>query len=113
MVDLSFLETFTKGDMKKMKRYITIYLRIAPEIFEHMEQHVVNKDWEQLRIKAHSLKPQADYMGIPSLKSVLVEIEQSVHEKKVERLPELYEKAVTIHLASIPYLKAFVDSAVV
>jgi HPt (histidine-containing phosphotransfer) domain-containing protein len=110
MVDLSFLENFTKGDTQKMKRYINIYLSIAPEAFSQMKQHVLNKEWEQLRVKAHSLKPQADYMGIPSLKAVLVEIEQNVQRGRLTRLSELYKKAHRIHTQSIPYLKRFVNS---
>lgn len=108
MVDLSFLEKFTKGDTKKMKRYINIYLSIAPETFKQMEQHVLDKDWEQLRIKAHSLKPQSDYMGIPSLKSVLIEIEQDVHKEKFGELNKLFDSASKIHTESIPYLKKFI-----
>ena len=111
MVDLSFLEKFTKGDTRKMKRYINIYLGIAPGTFEQMEQHVIDQDWEQLRIKVHSLKPQADYMGIPKLKAVLEEIEQSVQKAKFERLFALFEKASAIHIESVPLLKVFTDSA--
>lgn len=111
MVDLSFLETFTKGNKEKMKRYINIYLSITPETFKNMEQNIIDQDWEQLRINAHSLKPQVDYMGIPNLKSALIEIENNVYEEKVERLNELYEKAATIHLASIPFLEAFIESS--
>ena len=48
MVDLSFLERFTKGDTHKMIRYIRIYLDIAPDAFEQMGQHVVDQDWEHL-----------------------------------------------------------------
>ena len=38
MVDLSFLVSFTKGSEEKMKRYINIYLSVAPGVFEKMEQ---------------------------------------------------------------------------
>lgn len=110
MIDLSYLEKFTKGDTKKMKRYIDIYLNIAPETFQKMEQDINNKDWEQLRIKAHSLKPQADYMGIQGLKAVLVDIEKNVLEEKFEKIHELYEKASAIHFESTPLLKSFIDS---
>ena len=110
MVDLSFLETFTKGNKEKMKRYINIYLSIAPGIFENMTQNIIDQDWEQLRINAHSLKPQADYMGILGLKSVLVEIEKNVYENHFDQLSKLLEKASNIHINSTPYLSAFVDS---
>jgi HPt (histidine-containing phosphotransfer) domain-containing protein len=106
MVDLSFLEKFTKGDKKKMKRYIKIYLSIAPATFQDMEQHVKTQDWEELRIKAHSLKPQADYMGIPSLKAVLMEIEESVQNKQFGKLAGLFEEALSIHSQSVPQLKS-------
>ena len=39
MVDLSYLESFTKGNSVKMKRYINIYLSIAPQTFQDMERH--------------------------------------------------------------------------
>ena len=34
MVDLTFLEKFTKGDKNKMKRYINMYLSVAPNTLE-------------------------------------------------------------------------------
>ena len=110
MVDLSFLVSFTKGSEEKMKRYINIYLSVAPGVFEKMEQNIIEQDWDQLRINAHSLKPQADYMGIPALKAILIEIEQSVHEGQFKILPNLYEQASRIHTESIPYLEAVVKS---
>ena len=108
MIDLYFLEKLTKGDKNKMARYINLYLNIAPNIFENMKRNLEDSDWEQLRINAHSLKPQADYMGIPSLKSALMEIEQNVQNKNLQSLHENYNKAFRIHIASMPYLKAFV-----
>ena len=57
MVDLTFLRKFAKDDPKKMKRYISLYLDVAPKTFEEMQRNLTNGDWEQLRINAHSLKP--------------------------------------------------------
>jgi HPt (histidine-containing phosphotransfer) domain-containing protein len=68
MVDLAFLKKFAKDDPQKMKRYISLYLEVAPNTLEEMKRNLENEDWEQLRINAHSLKPQADFMGIESLK---------------------------------------------
>ncbi len=110
MVDLSFLEKFTKGNKEKMKRYINIYLSIAPDTFKNMEQNIFDKNWEQLRINAHSLKPQADYMGIDNFKPILIEIEQNVYEGKTEALNDLFEKASGMHAESVPFLKEFIDS---
>ena len=96
MVDLSFLKQFTKDDSKKMKRYITLYLDIAPKTFEEMHRNLKNKDWEQLRINAHSLKPQADFMGVSSLKEELIKIEEAVRSNNVDILESLYNSAQKI-----------------
>ena len=51
MVDLTFLKTFTRDDPKKMKRYISLYLDVAPKTFEEMQRNL--KDGEP------ALKPTA------------------------------------------------------
>ena len=104
-IDLTFLKKFTKDDPTKMKRYIGLYLDVAPKTFDEMKRNVANDDWEQLRINAHSLKPQADFMGINNLKEELVKIEEAVrpiilkclkicwiHRLKLLRIARLYLK---------------------
>lgn len=109
MVDLSFLEKFTKGNPDKMKRYISMYLDSTPKLFEDMEKYLKNKDWEQLRISAHSLKPQAELIGIPSLKNSLIEIENEIKQQSFNSLNTIYSKAYNIHIASQGILKKRID----
>ncbi len=97
MVDLSFLEKFTKGNPDKKKRYISLYLDVAPKTFDRMKQNLEEDDYEQLRINAHSLKPQADFMGISELKNVLIEIENEVNNRVYTTLNILFEKARSLH----------------
>ena len=97
MTDLSFLEKVTKGDKTKMKRYITMYLDMAPKIFDQMRENIETKDWAALAINAHSLKPQADYMGLVDLKEALIQIEDSVKNKTTADIPSIYERAYRIH----------------
>lgn len=105
MVDLSFLEKFTKGDSKKMKRYISLYLDVVPKTFEEMQHNLENRDWEQLRINAHSLKPQTDFMGIQSLKEVLITIEEAVKENKLDNINAHLNLAKDISINSANSLK--------
>jgi HPt (histidine-containing phosphotransfer) domain-containing protein len=100
MIDLSFLEKFTKGNTSKMKRYITMYLSTAPEIFERMNENIAQENWSDLAINAHSIKPQADFMGIKSLKKILIEIENGVKIGEYENLKGLSQKAFDIHKKS-------------
>jgi HPt (histidine-containing phosphotransfer) domain-containing protein len=100
MIDLSFLEKFTKGNTSKMKRYITMYLSTAPDIFERMNKNITQENWSDLAINAHSIKPQTDFMGIKSLKNILIEIENAVKNEEYESLKVLYQKAYEIHKKS-------------
>ncbi len=109
MVDLTFLKKFTKNDAQKMKRYIGLYLDVAPKTFEEMKRNLKNEDWEQLRINAHSLKPQADFMGIISLKDELIKIEEAVKAKENEILETLFSTSHKIAADSEIILKNMLE----
>ena len=109
MVDLTFLKKFTKDDSKKMKRYISLYLDVAPKIVEEMQRNLHSKDWEQLRINAHSLKPQADFMGIDILKEELIKIEEAVKTKNFDILENLFTTSLKIAADSEDILKEMLD----
>lgn len=110
MVDLAFLEKFTKGDISKMKRYISLYLDTAPGIFEKMQQNIKDRSWSELAVHAHSLKPQARYMGISVLEKLLIEIENKAKSDMVDELGSLFEEANRIHQESEVLLKKFLES---
>ena len=105
MVDLTFLESFTKGNQEKMHRYIGMYLQIAPETFGKMQQYFLDQNWEQLRIQAHSLKPQAEFMGISGLKEILIEIEDTINAGIIDPLEDLLGQAQALHDKAMPLLK--------
>ena len=109
MVDLTFLKKFTKDDPIKMKRYISLYLDAAPKTFQEMQRNLKNEDWEQLRINAHSLKPQADFMGIMSLKEELIKIEEAVKLNHLEGIEKLLDAALTISSKSENSLREMLD----
>ena len=100
MIDLTFLKKFAKDDPKKMKRYISLYLEVTPKTMQEMQRNMENKDWEQLRINAHSLKPQADFMGINSLKAVLIKIEEAVQMNHTDKIEVLYNNALALSMES-------------
>lgn len=109
MIDLTFLKNFTKDDPKKMKRYITLYLDVAPKTFEEMQRNLQSGDWEQLRINAHSLKPQAEFMGIRSLKEELIKIEEAVKSNDLQDIERLYTRAFNLSVTSEQLLREIGD----
>jgi len=104
MLDLTFLEKLSKGDIPKMKRYISMYLSTAPEIFDRMRNNLNEENWSDLALNAHSIKPQTDYMGVESLKEVLIEIENSVLNENYQIIPGLFQKAFVLHEKSLTSL---------
>lgn len=98
MIDFSFLDKFTKGNEQKIKRYIQIYLVEAGKTFQQMELNLQQEDWEQLRINTHSLKPQAELMGISELHATLIQLEQDILEGKTDKALPLYQQARELHV---------------
>ncbi|MES2648164.1 MAG: Hpt domain-containing protein [Bacteroidota bacterium] len=92
-----------------MKRYISLYLDVAPKTFEEMKRNLNNEDWEQLRINAHSLKPQVDFMGIDSLKEELIKMEEAVKTKNFDTLETLFTTSLKIATNSEIILKKMMD----
>jgi HPt (histidine-containing phosphotransfer) domain-containing protein len=109
MVDLTFLKQFSKDNPQKMNRYISLYLDISPKTFEEMKRNLKNEDWEQLRINAHSLKPQADFMGIVSLKEELIKIEEAVKTNNFDILENLFKTSHKIAADSEIILKELLE----
>ncbi len=102
IINLDFLSEFTKSDRAKMRRYVEMYLRTAPKVITELQSHLDSNNLESLKLKAHSIKPQVQYMGISALKDVLAEIELAVNNKcetselqlLVDRANEIGSKAV-------------------
>lgn len=109
MVDLTFLKKFTKDDPIKMKRYISLYLDVAPKTFAEMQRNLKSGDWEQLRINAHSLKPQADFMGITGLKDELNKIEEAVKTNNLDGIEKLFNTALQLSTNSENSLKEILE----
>ena len=83
---------------------------MAPETFERMHQNIKDKSWPELAINAHSLKPQAEYMGIDTLKELLIEIEKKIKNDQLEDMETLFTKAKSIHDESKVCLQDFLNN---
>lgn len=93
-----------------MKRYIEMYLKSTPLVVEELFTDLRNKDYESLRLKAHSIKPQAQYMGISKLKECLIRIESTVKDGKgYEQLKSLIEEAKNINQQAVLELNQFLN----
>lgn len=93
-----------------MERYIQTYLRTSVRIFGELEQAGRQADWEEAYIKAHTVKPQVQYMGIKSLLALILEIEdRAKNNPGAEGLDELVEKALDLYERSAAELLQYLQ----
>lgn len=90
VIDMSFLKQFTGGNPEKQKKYISMFVDNGPELLKKINKALEEKDYESLRVAAHSLKPQLSYMGIKEEVSNIFLIEQTAGQPAHrDRLPRL------------------------
>jgi len=111
VIDLTFLDDFTKGITDKMVYFINMYLKTAPNLFNELLNFSIEKNWEGVYSKAHTLKPQVQYVGIVGLKDLLVNIEQIAKEGgDKDSLTELVFEAVKLNNEGISELENFITT---
>ncbi|MEZ5083830.1 MAG: Hpt domain-containing protein [Bacteroidales bacterium] len=110
LIDLSFLKKLTDGKPEKMKYYISMHLKTSPGLFDQLVSSFDDLSYEEIFSRAHSLKPQCDYVGIIGLKEQLIEIENA-SRKKLNRgdLFHLVQKAVDINNKGMAELRSYID----
>ncbi len=77
LTDMSFLNQFTGGNPEKKKKYIHMFLENGPRLLKTIQTALEKKDYDALKVAAHSMKPQFSYMGIPEEVSQIFLTEQS------------------------------------
>lgn len=93
IIDTSFLDSFTSGNQSKKEKYIKMFLANGPKLLENINKSLADKNYESLRIAAHSMKPQLSYMGVQEEISNIFLIEQTAgNHAHYERLEELVEQ---------------------
>jgi len=81
VTDMQFLKQFTAGNPEKLRKYINMFLDNAPTVLERLELALNTQDFPTVKICAHSLKPQLNYMGVKEEISKILMIEQLAGEQ--------------------------------
>lgn len=106
-VDMNYLHELTEGDEVRQKRYIELFFRKVPESISTLKVAYENRDIEQVRITAHSLKSLLSFAGVFAGLELAESIEQSCSvDGKLEDVPEKIERLSVICEGAIDELKA-------
>jgi CheY-like chemotaxis protein/HPt (histidine-containing phosphotransfer) domain-containing protein len=101
------LEMFEADDPEFLQSIVGMFVSSTPDALNNMRQAFNKKDWEQLRMYAHKLKPHFNYFMITEAASALQEIEEiSRHVKDLDKIPTLLQSIENIGLQVIEQLKA-------
>src|SRR5690606_27918966 len=100
ITDMGFMQQFTKNDQSKIDKYVNMFVQNAPGLIEKINMNWANKDYPNLKVAAHSLKPQLSYMGIKEEVSHIYELEQAAaypdnNEQRINFLVENINLVVT------------------
>ncbi len=106
VLDMTFLEKFTKKNPVKMAKYIQIFLQTAPKQLKSLNESLQASNWKQLRASAHSLKSQLRYMGVFPLKDTIQTVETNAGEQiALDAIPPLVAKVNRITQRAIKELE--------
>ncbi len=96
VTDLSFLTKISKGDKKKMEKYISIYLQNVPVDLQQLNEALKNQDFKAISSLAHKIKGNASYLGVEEVLSQLVILEKMKHN--VENTNEITNIVTRVNL---------------
>ena len=93
--NLTFLKEMSDDNDSFIRDFINLFMQNAPESLAQLQQHLRQKEWEQIRQVAHKIKPSFNYLGLKELHEAAAKIEdyarQGIH---LDEIPALIEKIV-------------------
>ena len=93
LYNLTLLEKTAMGNKDFMNKMIQMFIMQTPPLVDEIKSHLSNKEWGDIKSKAHKIKPSIDLMGIESLKTDIRSIEEySLNQTNLDLLPSLIEK---------------------
>jgi PAS domain S-box-containing protein len=78
--DLEYLRQLSNGSKEFIVQMISIFQEQTPQAIQTLEQSLVKQDWIALRATAHKMKPSFGFMGIKSLKELIVNLEEEAEK---------------------------------
>jgi PAS domain S-box-containing protein len=88
--DLSYLRSISNDNEDFIKEMMLTFVQTMPGIMEQMRTCVIEKNWEKLSRLAHQIKPSFTLMGIHTLRTDILFIEENGKAKsKLSELPKV------------------------
>ncbi len=86
ITDLTYLKNFSEGDKDRIKKYIDMFLKSAPQVVEKIKVALKQNDFEVIANHVHGFKTKCMMMGMSETKDLANSIELLCRENPNERL---------------------------
>ena len=93
ITDLTYLRKMSSNDESFVQEMVNSFIEKTPEIIEQINQANEDEDWQEVANLAHKLKPNLAFMGMDSLKNLILEIETNAKNKEnIEEIRDMIER---------------------
>jgi len=82
LVDLSYLRKMSNNDESFVLEMVDSFVQKTPKLLEDLNKSCKEQDWKNVGSLAHKLKPNLAFMGIESLKDLVLKIETDGRNKE-------------------------------
>lgn len=108
-----FLISFAGNDVLKQKKYISLFLMNAPKLLQQIEESLENQNHPGIKIAAHSLKTQLNYMGVAEDVSQVYALERKADEQApLEELKQMIARLKQVCAQAFREMQQYMDSLV-
>ena len=103
---LGYLKRSTKNNPASIAEMIEVYLEETPQLINTIRQAIHTKNWESVRITAHSIIPSFAIMGMDKkFGNIAKHIQENAGEKNAIVINELFQQIENICLQACEELK--------
>ncbi|MBL7772788.1 MAG: tetratricopeptide repeat protein [Chitinophagaceae bacterium] len=111
LTNLRFLSSFAGNNKDKEKKYVQIFLQNSPNLLAQIENGIRDADYGAIKIAAHSLKTQLNYMGVKEEISRVYELEKKAGDNyAISDLSELVTNLKLVCAKAFEELETFLKS---
>lgn len=95
-IDIDFMDTFYDGNDDFKGKMIALFIEKSPGYMNDINEHLEQKNLEDLAAVAHKFKASIDFVGARKFKEVVTEIERNAKDGGLELVTDLVGSADAI-----------------
>jgi len=92
-IDIDFMETFYDGNDDFKGKMISLFIEKSPIYMNDINEHLEQKNLENVAAVAHKFKASIDFVGARKFKEVVTEIEKNAKGGDTELVADLVVSA--------------------